>query len=255
MTEVTPISAFTDNYIWCLHDDRYAIVVDPGDAAPVFRFLEQRQLQLVAILITHHHPDHIGGVNTLLKQHPDLVVFGPHSTRIPGINQPRAEGEEVVLPHLGDRLQVMEVPGHTQEQISYYGNLGLFCGDTLFSAGCARLFEGTAEEMHGNFLRFGELPGDTKVYCTHEYTLANLNFALLVDPEHAPTQAYFQQAQATRAQDQATLPSRIDLELTINPFMRVQDQAVIQAAETYSGTSLTTDVAVFSALRRWKDSC
>lgn len=256
--EVIPIPAFTDNYLWLLVRDGKAVVVDPGDAAPVEKALAERALELVAILVTHHHPDHIGGLPALLAHHP-VPVHGPRAERrtIPQLTSELAEGDALDL--LGRHFQVMEVPGHTSGHIAYYSPCTdleppiLLCGDTLFSAGCGRLFEGTAAQLQASLARLATLPGATQVYCTHEYTLSNLAFANVVEPGNAPLAEYTERARALRAAGVPTLPSSIELELRINPFLRTDQPAVRRAAAGHAGHEPADAAETFAVLRRWKD--
>jgi hydroxyacylglutathione hydrolase len=248
------LPAFTDNYIWMLHDGTDAIVVDPGDAAPVHAALDAQRLQLAAILVTHHHADHVGGVDAL-RSRLCGPVHGPARESIPAPSEPRHDGD--VIDVLGLRFDVMEVPGHTAGHIAYFTrDVGdaplLFCGDTLFSAGCGRLFEGTPSQMHRSLSRLAELPGATRVCCTHEYTLSNLRFATAVEPGNAEVSEHLRRCQELRARGKFTLPSTIDLERRINPFLRssvpeVADAAVLQGAPDRS------EVTVFATLREWKN--
>lgn len=254
------LPAFTDNYIWMLHDDRQAIVVDPGDAAPVAAALDARGLALAGILVTHHHPDHVGGVAALrqrLQGAPDGLVFGPAREAIPQPFLPLADGDVVDL--LGLRFQVIDVPGHTAGHIAYYLPAGgdgeapvLFCGDTLFSGGCGRLFEGTPAQMHQSLGRLAALPGNTRVCCAHEYTESNLKFANAVEPANAALTRYTMACRALRAGGQPTLPSTIAQERAINPFMRCDAPDVITAAQT-QGAADASGPAVLGALREWKN--
>lgn len=260
------LPAFADNYIWMLHDGRSAVVVDPGDETPVIAALDAMSLELKGILVTHHHADHTGGVDAL---RPRLrgPVYGPAGESIPEPCSPLAEGDTVDL--LGLRFTVMDVPGHTAGHIAYFESGAwiespafgrgdapasplLFCGDTLFSGGCGRLFEGTPEQMHHSLSRLAALPEDTRVCCTHEYTLSNLRFAAAVEPDNAHLRSYVAWCQAQRASGHPTLPGRIALELQINPFLRCDEPAVIAAARAQGATS-TAGSDVFAALRRWKD--
>lgn len=251
-----PLPAFTDNYIWMLHDGRQAIVVDPGDSAPVLQALQQLGLQLQAILVTHHHADHVGGVD-VVRGATGAVVYGPARERIPEPVQRMRHGDMVDV--LGLRFVVMDVPGHTAGHIAYYcadvdAAPLLFCGDTLFSGGCGRLFEGTPAQMLQSLDLLAGLPGDTRVCCTHEYTLSNLKFARAVEPGNAALLHYSSHCEALRAHDEPTLPSRMALERDINPFLRVRESAVAQAARGYD-TQVDQDdaVAVLAALRQWKN--
>lgn len=254
-----PLPAFTDNYIWMLHDGRQAIVVDPGDAAPVVQALDDLGLGLQAILVTHHHADHAGGVDAL-REATGARVFGPARERIPEPLVRLAQGDVVDgADVLGLRFTVIDVPGHTAGHIAYYcadmdGEPLLFCGDTLFSGGCGRLFEGTPAQMLDSLDQLAALPDNTHVCCTHEYTLSNLKFARAVEPGNAALLHYSSQCEALRAQQQPTLPSRMDLERDINPFLRVRQPAVAQAARGHDAQVPEDDaVAVLAALRQWKN--
>ena len=250
--DIVPIRAFKDNYIWCLRRDSVAVVVDPGDANPVLDYLSDEGLRLAAILTTHHHADHVGG-NTGLTTKYNVPVFGPAHEHIPGITQLLREGDSVDVPGIGIQLRVLDVPGHTRGHIAYHGAGLLFCGDTLFSCGCGRLFEGTARQMHASLSKFAALPGDTLVYCGHEYTLANLRFARAVEPQNKSLDAREAQARAALAKGNPSLPSTIQSELASNPFLRSADPAVIASASDHAGRILTNPVDVFAALRQWKD--
>ena len=251
-----PLPAFTDNYIWMLHDGRQAIVVDPGEAAPVEQALHRRGLTLQAILVTHHHADHVGGVDAL-RTATGAQVYGPARERMPEPLVRLAQGDTVNA--LGLQFQVIDVPGHTAGHIAYYcaemdAAPLLFCGDTLFSGGCGRLFEGTPAQMLDSLDRLAALPGNTRVCCTHEYTLSNLKFARAVEPGNAALLHYSSQCEALRAQNQPTLPSQMALERDINPFLRVRQSPVAQAAQDYDAqVSLDDAVAVLAALRQWKN--
>jgi hydroxyacylglutathione hydrolase len=254
MLQVTPVRAFTDNYIWLIHsprDARKVVVVDPGDAAPVRRALLAENLQLAAILLTHHHGDHVGGVADLLQDHV-VPTFGPANEVLPSNPTRLREGDRVDLSELELHFEVLDVPGHTAGHIAYVGHGALFCGDTLFSGGCGRLFEGTAEQMSASLAKLASLPEDTAVYCAHEYTVSNLVFGLAVEPENGESRAYLEKCRAKRAHDEATVPSNIRQERIVNPFLRCHQETVKHAAEARAGRRLNR-TEVFAVIRQWKD--
>jgi hydroxyacylglutathione hydrolase len=250
--QVVPIPAFRDNYIWCLRDETRAAVVDPGDAAPVFAYLTRENLELSAILATHHHNDHVGGIGALTQRHP-VPVYAPFDDRIDGVTNRVAEGDRVRLPQFGLELRVLEIPGHTLTHIAYYGPNMLFCGDTLFACGCGRLFEGTPRQMLTSLTKLAALPEDTLVYCGHEYTESNLRFGRTVDPANPFLESWEQQASDLRRRQQPTLPSSLARERRGNPFLRCDDPVVAAAASRETGQDLGGAVAVFAALREWKN--
>jgi hydroxyacylglutathione hydrolase len=227
------------------------VAVDPGDAAPVHQALADHGLQLSGILITHHHGDHVGGVAGLLRQY-SVPVYGPAAEAVPGHPALLREGERAVFEPLGLSFSVLDVPGHTAGHIAYVGHGALFCGDTLFSAGCGRLFEGTAEQMAASLAKFAALPDDTMVYCAHEYTLSNLKFGLTVEPGNEESAAYFEECRLRRARNEATVPSNMRRERNVNPFLRCHRHTVKQAAEGRAGRALNP-VEVFAVIRQWKD--
>jgi hydroxyacylglutathione hydrolase len=252
--DLIPLPAFADNYIWMLHDGQRALVVDPGDAEPVFGALQRLGLQLQAILVTHHHADHVGGVDKL-RNATGAHVFGPARERIPEPLEKLTDGAQIKA--MGLAFDVIDVPGHTAGHIAYYcaafeGRPLLFCGDTLFSGGCGRLFEGTPAQMLRSLDRLAALPGDTRVCCTHEYTLSNLKFARAVEPRNADLVHYTAQCEEKRAQHQPTLPSSIALELRINPFLRTRQPEVVNAARAFDAKA-HDDASVLGALREWKN--
>lgn len=256
MFDVIPIPALKDNYIWLLRQGASAIVVDPGDAAPVIGVLQQEKLSLSAILITHHHKDHQGGIATLCARSPSTEVFGPAQESITGMTRALRGGERLPLPlpgaGIGAEMRVLAVPGHTLGHLAYYIEGRLFCGDTLFAGGCGRLFEGTPAQMFASLSLLAALPDDTLVYCAHEYTEANLRFALAVEPGNHALRRRADAAAATRAQGLPTLPSTLALEKASNPFLRCEE-AEVTAAASARGADKSNPVSVFAALREWKN--
>lgn len=249
---IIQIPAFNDNYLWLISDNGQAYVVDPGDAEPIEAALKQHNLDLSGILITHHHWDHTNGINALLEQR-DIPVYGPQSDKIPQVSHPVKEGDQLKLTeHLA--FTVLEVPGHTLDHIAYFGHGYLFCGDTLFSAGCGRLFEGSAEQMYSSLEKLSRLPPDTLIYCAHEYTTANLKFAAAVEPNNPAIQSHIHKVDKLRADGLSSLPSTIGLEQKINPFLRAHHPDVIQAAQQRAGSPLSADSAILAEIRRWKDN-
>ncbi len=252
MLTVIPIPAFNDNYIWALHDARDAVLVDPGDAGPCIEFLEQRGLNLAAILVTHHHDDHVGGIAALAARcHPR--IYGPQQESIPGITDPVAHGDAIALAQFGLRLRVIGTPGHTLGHVSYYGGGRLFCGDTLFACGCGRLFEGTPSMMTDSLNKLAQLPDDTQIFCAHEYTISNIRFAKTVDGENPALLERERQELERRRNGLPTLPSTLALEKATNPFLRCHEPALILAAETRLKRPARDAVEVFAVLRRAKD--
>ncbi|SFC36574.1 hydroxyacylglutathione hydrolase [Polaromonas sp. OV174] len=249
-----PVPAFADNYLWLLHDGKRALVVDPGDAEPIERALEQHALQLESILVTHHHADHTGGVDAL-REATGAKVYGPAKELIPGPFTALQGGNTVHA--LGLDFQVLDLPGHTAGHIAYYaqdvdGKPLLFCGDTLFSGGCGRLFEGTPAQMLNSLDQLAALPGHTVVCCTHEYTLSNLRFAMTVEPSNADLVTYQAHCMRLREENQPTLPTSIAQERLINPFLRTRQATIMAAAHRFDATA-QDDNTVFAAIRQWKN--
>ena len=243
--DIQALHAFEDNYIWLLRDGRRVVAVDPGDAAPVRRYLEEQNASLAAILLTHHHGDHTGGVDDLLSRGP-VPVFGPAGEAIAGVTVPLRGGDRASLPELQGTFQVMDVPGHTRGHIAYYGHGALFCGDTLFACGCGRLFEGTAEQMWASLCKLAALPGDTLVYCAHEYTQSNIRFALAVEPGNAALQMRAKRVAQLRADRQSTVPFTLAEERQTNPFLRSGEAEVTATAERHCGARLSGAADVFT---------
>ncbi|MDR9467757.1 hydroxyacylglutathione hydrolase [Marinospirillum sp.] len=259
MLDVIPLPAFNDNYIWLLRlrGDQRCWVVDPGEAAPVQRYLQTHDLKLEGILLTHHHADHTGGVADLAK--PGVTIIGSLQDvyRLPPLNLQVTAGDRFQV--LGNTVQVLEIPGHTLGHIAFYFPEQepplLLCGDTLFAAGCGRLFEGTPEQMHASLQSLAQLPDSTQVFAAHEYTLKNLEFARQVEPDNARLKARQESCQALRADQQPTLPSSLELEKATNPFLRVAQPSVMAAAQKYSSNpDLQEATEVFAIIRQWKDS-
>lgn len=259
--KVSAINAFTDNYIWAISSQNNTVLVDPGDADVCIQFLEKNQMVLNAILITHHHRDHTGGINKLAeycqnKQWP-LTVYGPAHENISQCDVKLIEKDTVELPKINVSFQVIDLPGHTSGHIAYFTNNEnnplLFCGDTLFSGGCGRLFEGTPKQMLTSLTKLANLPNNTKVYCAHEYTQANLKFAIAVEPSNENLHNYIKEVEGLRENNQATIPTTVELEKRINPFLRSHEATIQASAKNYDHNTGVNSLDAFTTIRRWKD--
>lgn len=255
MLSVHRVAAFKDNYIWLIQSahSRHVMIVDPGDAKPVIEALDNNQLMPAAILITHHHADHTGGVQTLCS-HYDVPVFGPVNEAIPEVTHTVEAGEAQLLVDDFPPITVLETPGHTPGHISYLVQHRLFCGDTLFAGGCGKLLGGTADQLYQSLRQLRTLPDDIEVFCAHEYTEKNLSFAHEVEPANDELTARLQLTHQQRRQGKATVPSQLGVEKQTNPFLRLDEPTVKKAAEAYAGQPLKSELEVFRALRDWKDS-
>jgi len=252
MLNIIPIPAFKDNYIWVLHDQQHAVVVDPGDAAPVRAWLDTHQSSLAAILCTHHHNDHVGGICELVQVY-NVPVYGPQHEIIPCVNLAVGEGDEIEIAELNLRLKVLDIPGHTHGHIAFVGEKSVFCGDTLFGCGCGRLFEGTFAQLYHSLQQLAQLPGETLVYCAHEYTEANIRFSLACEPDNEQLKQRHDDVRALRAAGLPTLPSTIALEKATNPFLRCSEPEIIRTLRR-RGLTRSDELAVFTALREWKNN-
>lgn len=257
MLKITGIPAFDDNYIWLIHPDESSkiYVVDPGDATVVIDHLEKNQLTLAGILITHHHHDHTGGINQLQQVYNHkLDVFGPEVENISGVTVPLTGDQDIQIPGFKGRTCIIKVPGHTKGHVAYLHQGNLFCGDTLFSGGCGRLFEGTAEQMLASLTKLADFPANTKVYCAHEYTQSNLAFALEVEPNNPHLIEYNHWVKKARAHNMPTIPSDIATELKINPFLRCHLPEIQKSIARRIALAAPTELETFTQLRRWKDN-
>jgi hydroxyacylglutathione hydrolase len=250
---IYPIPAFNDNYLWILHDQQHAVVVDPGDETPVQQYLSEHQLKLTAILITHHHHDHIGGVNALQSDWA-CPVYAPEDDRLTFSHRVVNEGDTVQLDSPQMAFSVLQTPGHTRSHICYFDEKRLFCGDTLFSGGCGRMFEGTPEQFTESLNKINQLNGNIKVYCTHEYTSDNLRFARQAEPDNQTLADYQQQVSEWRSQGLPSLPSTLAKERQINPFLRTGQPAVQKSVSQHWQTSCQDHTHCFALLRKWKDN-
>jgi len=260
MLHVISVPAFSDNYIWLLSNEekKYAAIVDPGDAQVVLEALEQQQMQAIAILITHHHSDHIGGIAKLLHKYPDIPVYGPAGESIPNIHYPLDANKPIYLDKLDLNFDILDIPGHTVGHIAYYhadeNAKSLFCGDTLFANGCGRVFDGSLKDLHDSLQQIAALPEDTLIYCAHEYTLDNIGFAKWVEPDNQDLDLRQQACWELVDNNHATVPSKLALELKTNPFLRTHIPTVIARAEEVANRKLNSASEVFAVLRIWKDT-
>jgi hydroxyacylglutathione hydrolase len=264
---ITAIPAFTDNYIWAItsttlsntdnNQQKYVALVDPGDAAPCIAFIEKHNLQLCAVLITHHHSDHTGGISDLKSYCQNkgwpLTVYAPENKEIHRVDVSVSDQKVIHISALELSFTVINLAGHTLDHIGYYANDTIFCGDTLFSGGCGRIFEGTPQQMHTALVRLASLPEKTHIYCAHEYTLANLTFALAVEPKNAELVHYYNQVIERREQNLATIPTSIMLEKKINPFLRCNQQEIIDSATKFNGNTPLNELETFTVIRQWKN--
>ena len=250
--EIYGLRAFDDNYIWCLRQGRAVAVVDPGDATPVLTHLEDTGGHLAAILVTHHHRDHTGGIGDLCRDR-EVPVFAPAAEHIAGTTHPLIGGEHIIVPGIDQEFEVIDVAGHTRGHVAYYGRGVLFCGDTLFACGCGRLFEGSPAQMHAALGRIADLPAETALYCAHEYTRSGLRFAATVEPDNPDLPARREKVDRQLAAGQASVPFSLAEELATSPFLRCQVPAVARAAASHAGALLATPLEVFTALRHWRD--
>lgn len=255
MISIKPIPAFSDNYIWAIsdEDENYYAVVDPGDAVPVLEFLAENDAILAAVMITHHHADHVGGICGLLDAFPGTPVYGPVLETIPCVTHSLGDGDRVVIPEIDVSFDALSIPGHTAGHIGYYREGMLFCGDTLFANGCGRVFDGSMISLFSSLKKIASLPANTLIYCAHEYTLDNIGFAQWVEPENLDLLHRQQQTHDLIDNDQPSVPSTLELEFKTNPFLRTSEPAVIEAAEKEAKRNLPSEADVFKVLRTWKD--
>ncbi|MDG3088849.1 hydroxyacylglutathione hydrolase [Vibrio hannami] len=250
MLTIKSIPAFNDNYIWLIHNSTEACaVVDPGDAAPVLSYIEEHGLTLEAILLTHHHNDHTGGVAALHRAFPQVKIVGPKNDAIANLTHSMSEGDQLSL--FDVTFSVLDLPGHTNGHIGFFGDNKLFCGDVLFSAGCGRIFEGTTEQMFDSVNKISALPDSTEIYCAHEYTASNIVFALAAEPDNRQLQLYRDEVQQLRSQQKSTIPTSLLREKSVNPFLRTTEPTIIQSVS--NRTKDNSPIEIFAALRQWKN--
>ncbi len=252
MNTIIPLRAFKDNYIWLWQANQFAWVVDPGDASPVMNYLKKNQLKLAGILLTHHHADHSGGIHELITQWPNLLVYGSERSPVNEITVRLKTSDTLVCGPL--QLKVMEIPGHTLDHLAFYNEEVVFCGDTLFSAGCGRVFEGTYDQMYHSLMRLANLPQTIKIYCGHEYTLQNLTFAEQVEPTNTFIQQKMTAIKKLLSAGEASVPSLLADELQMNPFLRCNNSTVIESARQRGNVTIDQPVEIFQFLREWKNT-
>jgi hydroxyacylglutathione hydrolase len=255
MLEIIPLPALKDNYIWLLKNkaSRHVAIIDPSEAEPVLNLIDSERLIPIAIMITHHHWDHVGGIPGITEKY-DIPVYTPKTESVAGSTNPVGEGDIVALPELNLELKILDVPGHTLGAVAYYAKGMVFSGDTLFTAGCGRMFEGTPAQMHASLAKFNSLPDDTLLYCGHEYTLSNLQFAANVEPDNKAIQKRLMLARRIRDKGEPAVPATLKIEKKTNPFLRCEEMSVINAACEHSGKKLDKPDEIFAAIRHWKDN-
>jgi hydroxyacylglutathione hydrolase len=255
MNKIVAIPAFKDNYIWAVHslEGSQIVVVDPGAADPVFDYLQNNNLTLTGILVTHHHWDHSGGVPDLMSQFPEIKAYGPAQEKVAGLTHLVKENDEISFAEFGLDLHVIDIPGHTLGHIAYVGHDILFCGDTLFSCGCGRIFEGTPAQMYHSLDKIKKLSKNTQIYCGHEYTLANMTFAQLVEPKNKALYARQKIVKDLRLRSLPSLPVTLATELETNPFLRCNEMSVVSSVQKHVKATVTDPVSVFAHLREWKN--
>lgn len=255
MSTVIALNALSDNYIWVIHgQNNKVIVVDPGEAQPVLNYLQAQHMVLEGIVLTHHHPDHSGGILDLLKHYPHIPVYSSQTDKVAGVTQCVQEGEEIrISPHFSS-FKVLEIPGHTLGHIAFLYENAVFSGDTLFSCGCGKIFEGTAQQMYISLSKLKQLPPHTLIYCGHEYTLSNIAFAQTVEPENTALALRKKEVEALRKNNQPSLPVTVEVELQTNPFLRCEEPSVIQAVQKQAQITTQDPVEVLFHLRQWKNN-
>lgn len=254
MYQVDAIPAFSENYLWALHNNQQSCaIVDPGQSEPVLEYLKDNQFTLTEILITHHHADHIGGVKQLLEHFPDCHVYAPNTQRFQAFSTGVDGNSKIQLKATGQSLSVIELPGHTRDHIGYFDQQKAFVGDTLFSVGCGRLFEGSPEQMLTSLEKLAALHDETLVYCAHEYTMANIQFAKTVNPNNSDLMEYERQVIERRNDNQPTIPTKLATQKLVNPFLRCNDPDIVHQLLTQNALLEKNKTSYFTELRAWKD--